>query len=643
VGYSAHPRPLAAFDYLGAERRLAATFGNGAKLDYRDGDGTLAGLDGEGRVARQSWRAGADGSPLFDFGYARDGLGRLTAIRTGGDGEAGVAIRRDAAGAVVGFGDTSFRLDGAGNWLAVSSSGGERTATPGPANRYASFDGREQRHDADGRRLADGLRTYSWDALGRLREVREAGSGRILAGYAYDALGRRVARTDGDGATRYAYAGAEVVEERREGSGVFEFVLAAPGEEPFAVAEWTSTAATPARLLYAHRDRHPENVAAVTDERGALVAAFRYDAFGAALDSGDGASAWPYRFHGRRLDPATGLYEFGARSYDPEQGRFLSPDPAGAFGDPAARGNAYSLGPGNGVDGVDPTGFYWQELEGGGVKWMGKPGEEDYGFTTVKQLPGSWFEWRPDYVFEPTPLPPPRDPTPPVPDLPPPPEGSGWGTQLGISEDPLFYINARALDSKANAMLRDFVWVEAFSGLGLGFTRPLTTAMAQHPVSRAAPPGRYVEMGGMVNLTRGMKVESKFAAKIQPLQGWFDVVVHGSPTRVMMKIDGKLRHLDPQQLAAIIRTNPGWAKQNIRLVSCSTGASKCGFAAQLADELGVTVMAPTKPLWMRVTSKPGKVGVETVIEVAGVKKVGGRRLPNRQDPGRMEFFFPTPP
>ena len=57
----------------------------------------------------------------------------------------------------------------------------------------------------------------------------------------------------------------------------------------------------------------------------------------------------------------------------------------------------------------------------------------------------------------------------------------------------------------------------------------------------------------------------------------------------------------------------------------------------------VAYVAVSHGLWMKLTSKPGKVGVETVIEVAGVKKVGGRRLPNRKDPGKMEFFFPTPP
>jgi YD repeat-containing protein len=75
----------------------------------------------------------------------------------------------------------------------------------------------------------------------------------------------------------------------------------------------------------------------------------------------------------------------------------------------------------------------------------------------------------------------------------------------------------------------------------------------------------------------------------KPVDGVYDVIVHGSPSAV--KGPGG-SSLSPKQLAEVIRSDPNYKGEPIRLVSCETGCAPNGFAQQLANELGVTVYAP---------------------------------------------------
>ena len=48
-----------------------------------------------------------------------------------------------------------------------------------------------------------GLRSFGWDALGRLKTVRR--NGHVVAGYGYDSQNRRVRKTVGAKTTYYLY------------------------------------------------------------------------------------------------------------------------------------------------------------------------------------------------------------------------------------------------------------------------------------------------------------------------------------------------------------------------------------------------------------------------------------------------------
>src|SRR5262249_31867815 len=104
------------------------------------------------------------------------------------------------------------------------------------------------------------------------------------------------------------------------------------------------------------------NISVVLNTAGAVLESYRYDAFGAPSffdaagrsisESGIGNS---FLFTGREWDQAFGLYEYRARGYDPDLGRFLSEDPkAFDVGDY----NLYRYCDNDPLDQTDPMGLY---------------------------------------------------------------------------------------------------------------------------------------------------------------------------------------------------------------------------------------------------------------------------------------------
>ncbi|MDX1382946.1 MAG: RHS repeat-associated core domain-containing protein, partial [Thermoanaerobaculia bacterium] len=600
IVHSASDEPIASFEYLGDDRLLRAIYGNGAQLGYAGPTGRLEGLDVLGRVTRQRWSVRSGTDPPVDVTYRRDRLDRVTSI-SAADGA--VEAGYDSANRTVAFGDTTWGLDGSGNWRRVERAGATLEPDVGRGNRYADLAGRPQSHDPAGSVTDDGRLTYSWDAFGRLREVRDSSTGRPVASYAYDPLGRRVAKTLASGEqTGYLYSGWHEVEEHR-GGGVQQYVQGA-GIDNVQARVTPARDGSAGRIAWAHYDRHPHNVAALSDERGDVLGRFSYDPFGAdAGAEGDVATAaaatdWPFYYQGRRRDPETGLYYFRARYYDPERGRFLSPDPEQPFST-ATLGNAYAFGPGGALNGGDPFGLYWQAQKSGGVRWMGKPGEEDYGFTTVYGHEDSWFDSWPDYVFEPS-RPPPRpepDPEPdpePEPEAPPP---EGFGTQLGLAEEGLWHINAKKLDSKANFQLMQFVYVEAFAALGMTRIGGLFDDM---PLPRGRQPD-----GDDLNITffhrNTLHDDAQRAIsdarimrnskKIKQFGDFTDIVGHGN-RRGQISIPGYGR-ANAATLARFLRMSPKYKGGPIRLVVCH-GGRRGGLAAELSKILRVPVLAASK-------------------------------------------------
>lgn len=266
-----------------------------------------------------------------------------------------------------------YRYDPAGN---VEESGVGRVYGPGGAL--------ERRGHA----------SYSWDAAGRLIEKTELapdgtehrtlfewnGQG-YLAGvrlpdgssvaFSYDPFARRleknVFRPSPDGelallsSTRYVWDKDRIFQEIRraadeagdplveETTYVYEESLGTPLAQRTDVVQKGARTEGEWRFYVNDPIGTPEEL--VTGA-GQVVAEMRRTAWGKTETAPAGEPGTRLRFKGQLEDPETGLHYNRYRYYDPEAGRYISPDPAGNLPDPNEY--RYSLNP---IGWVDPLGL----------------------------------------------------------------------------------------------------------------------------------------------------------------------------------------------------------------------------------------------------------------------------------------------
>jgi hypothetical protein len=90
-----------------------------------------------------------------------------------------------------------------------------------------------------------------------------------------------------------------------------------------------------------------------------------------------------------------------------------------------------------------------------------------------------------------------------------------------------------------------------------------------------------------------------YARNVPPLDGHYDVAAHGNELEVQVHgAAGQVERLGADRLAKLIVEQPDYDGGPVRLLSCFTGSSPTGIAQQLADRLGINVVAPSSKLWM---------------------------------------------
>ncbi len=138
--------------------------------------------------------------------------------------------------------------------------------------------------------------------------------------FAYDGDKRRISKTNAAGeVTKFLYDGINILEDYAADGAVLAYYVQGIGIDKLIKR------VTPAGCEYYHSDALG-SVRALTDKDGNQVGSYQYDAWGKITGS-TGQSSNEYKFTSRRWDEEIGLQYNRARFYDPETGRFTTPDP----------------------------------------------------------------------------------------------------------------------------------------------------------------------------------------------------------------------------------------------------------------------------------------------------------------------------
>ncbi|HET7494168.1 MAG TPA: RHS repeat-associated core domain-containing protein [Candidatus Limnocylindrales bacterium] len=267
--------------------------------------------------------------------YTDDEASRLTAIG-------------DALGATV-VGDLSYTYDRAGrrttaggSLARVSLPAAVGSTTYNAANQLTKWATNQTKptYDANGNTLTDGTLSYVWNARDELVTLKTGNT--VTASFAYDGLGRRIAKTVSGTTTRFAFDRANVVQEQNAAGTPTANLLTGGLDQTFG-----RTDAAGARTLLT--DALGSTVA-LADAAGVVGTSYTYEPYGKTSQSGP-ANANSQQFTGRENDGP--LYYYRARYYQPTFGRFVSEHPAGfAAGDP----NLYRYVGGSPTNLTDPSG-----------------------------------------------------------------------------------------------------------------------------------------------------------------------------------------------------------------------------------------------------------------------------------------------
>jgi RHS repeat-associated protein len=318
--------------------------------------------------------------------YRYDAAGRITRSQIGLMKDWGaLGVRADAPGNVSGHpmaANEQFHWDAGSNPLADEASVAAGRYVPG--NRLLVWQDARYAYDEHGnlverlqgkRDSAVQTRTrFTWDAAHQLVGADVARGPDEIAtvqsfSYSYDALGRRVAKTDEFGITHFAWDGDRMAVEQRGGNETTHLYH----PESFVPLAQVHDG----ELHHLHTD-HLGTPLEASNDAGEITWRVTYRTWGNVVVEEIGGIEQRVRFQGQYFDVETELHNNRFRYYDPKPGRFVGPDPIGLRGGY----NLFQYGA-NPIGFVDPLGLVGNPATATHITYIGiKDGKAYVGYAS---------------------------------------------------------------------------------------------------------------------------------------------------------------------------------------------------------------------------------------------------------------------
>lgn len=312
-------------------------------------------------VSQLNARGDIEGQPLYRRHYRYDANGNLSLLSDSRKGQKSYAYDPlDRLTEVRGQLTEHFVHDPAGNLLDQSIDGqrhsryanikGNRLLMQGDSHfEYDAYGNLRQERRGTGQRMT---RDYGYDSQQRLIGITWLDGSQVT--YRYDAFGRRISKDHGGTTTQYLWQGDRLIAESAQQKGLrgishYCSYLYEPGTfKPLALLQGEGDTAQ----AYHYQLDHLGTPQELTDHRGQIAWSAHYRAYGNVLKLDKAEITNPLRFQGQYYDEESGLHYNRHRYYNPNTGRYLTPDPIKLAGGL----NSYQYVP-NPTGWVDPLGL----------------------------------------------------------------------------------------------------------------------------------------------------------------------------------------------------------------------------------------------------------------------------------------------
>lgn len=252
----------------------------------------------------------------------------------------------------------------------------------GVRDRLISFNNKTIEYDSMGRPTTYKDDQYEWNNQGQLTYILKQNMDEIS--YLYDTNGIRRKKIVNGVKTSFITNETQILS-MKQGSMSFIFRYNLNKLVGFNYNNGSSTK----EYIY-HRNIQGD-ILGIYDDEGNQVGGYAYDAYGhhvVTLDINGIATLNPFRYRGYFYDEETKLYYLNARYYDPETGRFISPDILSILDETKGQINGlnlYMYCGDNPVMRVDQSGCFWDILlDIGFLIW---------GIVDVIENPNDWKNW----------------------------------------------------------------------------------------------------------------------------------------------------------------------------------------------------------------------------------------------------------